>query len=76
MSKREGWICSRCGASVSPDQETCPNCAALLPVEMPKPNYPWERPPNVPVVPSPWPNWPWYPSTGDPLWPYYPIITC
>ena len=24
---REGWICSRCKASVSPDAQTCPACS-------------------------------------------------
>lgn len=25
---REGWICARCKASVSPDERTCPGCSA------------------------------------------------
>jgi uncharacterized OB-fold protein len=25
-SNNTGWVCPRCGASVAPDQKTCPNC--------------------------------------------------
>lgn len=26
---REGWICARCKASVSPDETTCPLCSSV-----------------------------------------------
>lgn len=30
---REGWLCPRCKASVSPDERTCPGCSAAASVE-------------------------------------------
>lgn len=31
MTMREGWLCPRCKASVSPDERTCPACSAAAP---------------------------------------------
>ena len=52
---RTGWICSRCQASVSPDERTCPACSVAAPVVVPidltprSSQQPWAplRPPNT-----------------------------
>lgn len=44
---RQGWLCPRCKASVSPDERTCPGCSvgAAQPVMVPS---------NFTPAPQPW----------------------
>ena len=63
---REGWICTRCGTSLSPDVKQCtcaPIPAQLAPYQPVNPyDYTsplWIDPTFIPTYPNPHPWWGW-----------------